>query len=218
MHINLIFQQTLSGKTVQIFTNRGGKSMPFQPSVWTEQAPPPGAEACELCELARQRKRVVWGEGNPLAPVIVILDNPGAREDAQGEAFVCGSRIALQEAAAEAGLGETDLYVTYILKCRPIRKYDKASARSTCMAHLQAQLFAQRPKLAFCLGNVAVQSFLCDPEADVKALRGVWHEAFGLPTAVSYHPLAVRRRPSLRGVFQADWQMVAERLRGHFGK
>lgn len=189
----------------------------FQSIVWAEHAPPPGIEACELCELSRQRKRVIWGEGNPHAPLIVVLDNPGARENGEGEAFVCGTRIALREAAAEAGLTEQDIYVTYILKCRPTRKYDKELARKTCIAHLQAQLLTQRPKLALCLGNVAAQTFLGDPEADVKQLRGTWHEAFRLPSAVSYHPLAVRRRPSLRGVLTADWRMVADRLREQSG-
>jgi DNA polymerase len=185
----------------------------MEPRSWKEDMPPPGLEACDMCELAKQRSRVIWGEGNPAAPIIVVLDNPGAREDASGEPFVCGTRQTLQEAAAGAGLGEEELYVTYVLKCRPVRTYDKAAARATCFSHLQQQLVRQRPQLAICLGDVATQTFFGDETVQVKLLRGAWNEARGLPTTVTYHPLAVRRRPTLRGVFLHDWRLLAARWR-----
>ncbi|MFC0214954.1 uracil-DNA glycosylase [Paenibacillus chartarius] len=181
--------------------------------IWNEHEVPEGLESCQLCELAKQRRRVIWGEGNPHAAILALLDNPGAREDANGVPFVCGTRITLQEAAAEVGLGEADLYVTYVLKCRPIRAYDKQVCRDACMSHLQKQLEDVRPRLAICFGNIAVQSFFGDEEAEVKRLRGAWHEVRGIPTIVTYHPLAVRRRPSLRNVYMEDWRELARRFR-----
>ncbi|UOR13621.1 uracil-DNA glycosylase family protein [Halobacillus amylolyticus] len=63
---------------------------------------------------------MVWGEGDLLeAPIIIILDNPEAREDREGNPFVCGTRQALQQAANEAGLTMNDLYVTFNLKGKP---------------------------------------------------------------------------------------------------
>jgi hypothetical protein len=44
------------------------------------------------CELAAQRTRMTWGEGTPGAPVLVLLDNPKAREDKYGAPFFCGTR------------------------------------------------------------------------------------------------------------------------------
>lgn len=51
-----------------------------------EEQAPNGIEHCEICELSKQRNRVIWGEGNPKAPLMMILDNPGAREDREGAA------------------------------------------------------------------------------------------------------------------------------------
>ena len=79
------------------------------------------------------------------------------------------------------------------------------------MQHLEQQLQEKNPTLILCLGNVSVQSFFRNPEADVKSLRGSWHEIQGFPTAVAYHPLAVRRRPNLRNLFLQDLAFVAER-------
>ncbi|MDS1030645.1 hypothetical protein RDV78_09230 [Bacillota bacterium LX-D] len=53
----------------------------FLPIIWLEKAAPVDVANCQKCELHCQRSRVIWGEGNPNAPIIVILDNPGARED-----------------------------------------------------------------------------------------------------------------------------------------
>jgi uracil-DNA glycosylase family 4 len=184
----------------------------FVPVVLPEESASPHAAACQLCELSKQRKRVIWGEGNPQAPVILLLDNPGAREDKNDLPFVCGTRETLQKGAAEAGLYLSQVYVTYLLKCRPIRKYDKPLAREACEVHLEQQLDEKKPQILCCLGNTAVQSFFRSEEAEVKALRGRWHDVRGISTAVTYHPLAVRRRPVLMKYFVDDLKLVVDRL------
>jgi uracil-DNA glycosylase family 4 len=98
-----------------------------------EVAPPPGCADCMRCELERQRSRVIWGEGDPAAPVLVLLDNPGAREDAAGNPFVCGTRQTLQSAAREAGLPLDQLYVTWVLKCRPRPRFRRDRLRQRGM-------------------------------------------------------------------------------------
>lgn len=183
-----------------------------KPVILPEHPAPPHAAACMNCELARQRKRVVWGEGNPQAPLVVLLDNPGAREDKEGNPFVCGTRDTLQEGLAAVGIPLKRVYVTYLLKCRPIRAYDKPAAREACYPHLQAQLAGMQPKLLLGLGNIVTQFLFRSEEADVKSLRGRWHEVEGLQTAVSYHPLAVRRRPALLRFFLDDLRLLAERM------
>ncbi len=185
----------------------------FSPAIWPEIVGPDGILNCQKCELHHQRSRVIWGEGNPEAPIVVILDNPGAREDKEGNPFLCGTRQTLQSAAFQAGLKRDDLYITYVLKCRPVRHYDKEIARSTCMKYLLQQIQAQNPLLAFCLGTVALQWFFDDMDASVKKLRGMWHNIRGIPTSVTYHPLAIRRRPNLLSRFIKDWEMLAMRYK-----
>ncbi|MFM1654796.1 uracil-DNA glycosylase family protein [Brevibacillus sp. B_LB10_24] len=94
------------------------------------------------------------------------------------------------------------------MKRRPTRAYDKERARAACMQHLLAQLESKRPRLVFCLGNVALQAFFANKEAEVKTYRQAWHTPRGVKTAVSYHPLAVRRRPNLWPYFLEDWKFL----------
>lgn len=182
-------------------------------SLWPEEATPEDLVDCGKCGLIEHGTPMVWGEGNPNASIMILLDNPGSRVNRENQPFVCSTRQTLQEAVYDVGLKAEDLYVTYILKRRPKRAYDKEITRSICINHLEMQLQIKQPKLIVCLGNVAVQSFFQDTEVDVKSLRGQFHTVRGFQTAVAYHPLAVRRRPNLWNYFIEDWKLVEDRYR-----
>jgi len=108
----------------------------FCPEQWPEEPVPRQEQACRDCGLYEHGSRMIWGEGNPDAPIMIVLDNPGAREDRDGNPFVCGTRQTLQKAAYDVGLTMNDLYVTFILKRKPVRAYEKEETRSVCMQHL----------------------------------------------------------------------------------
>jgi DNA polymerase len=173
---------------------------------------PQYAKECNKCELCLQRKRMIWGEGYPRAPVMVLLDNPGAREDNAGIPLICGTRQTLQNLALQAGINLEQLYITYVVKCRPLRSYNKRQARATCLEYFHRQVYTQQPKIILCLGNVALQALLDNDAAEVKTFRGYWHTWNGFTMVSSYHPLAVRRRPNLFPYALRDWEMVAQSI------
>ncbi len=184
----------------------------FVPTPWPEDRLPPEALAYKNCEVCSEKSRVIWGEGNPLAPIVIILDNPGAREDKYGKEFVCGTRRTLQKTLDAVHLSSDDLYLTYLLKCRPLRKYNKEAARAFSKPFLQEQIRQLNPQFIVGLGNVVVQAIFADSTAQVRKLRGRWHLIMGKPAIVSYHPLAIRRRPNLWANFKEDWQILARRF------
>ena len=184
----------------------------FEPVIWPEDKFLEEADSYQQCEICTQKSRVIWGEGNPEAPVFVILDNPGAREDKDGNEYVCATRQTLQTALHQATLAADDIYLTYLLKCRPLRRYNKEEARAFSKPFLIRQIERMQPKFIVCLGDVVTQTMFNDKDACVKSLRGLWHVVLGYPCMVSYHPLAVRRRPNLMRRFMEDWSMLAQRL------
>ncbi|MCS7460540.1 uracil-DNA glycosylase [Paenibacillus doosanensis] len=185
----------------------------FMPVPLKEDPPPSHAVDCRRCELANQRQRVIWGEGTPGAPIFILLDNPGMREDAEGNPFVCGTREALQQGMYEAGLAPEKVYVSFLLKCRPRRAYNKPLARETCFPYFQYQLSVSKASLLLGLGNTVVQTLFPHDESDVKSLRGRWHDFQGIPIAFSYHPLAVRRRPALQKYLAEDLRFVVRKAK-----
>ena len=186
----------------------------FTPSIWPEDTMPPYAKKYIECEVCSPKSRIIWGEGNPKALIVVILDNPGAREDKEGNEYVCGTRVTLQSAISQVNLTRNDIYITYLLKCRPLRSYNKEKARAFSKTFLEQQIAAINPKFIVCLGDTVVQWMFNDNEAHVKNLRGQWHNLMGCRTIVSYHPLAVRRRPNLMNQFMEDWLMLSKKYHG----
>jgi DNA polymerase len=63
----------------------------FTPIIWPEDIAPKEAFNYQQCEICSEKSRIIWGEGNPKASILVIFDNPGAREDKEGKEFVCGT-------------------------------------------------------------------------------------------------------------------------------
>lgn len=185
----------------------------FKPFYLAEESPPLHAKQCQRCELSQHRSRVIWGEGNPNAPIFIILDNPGAREDREGNPFVCGTRETLQYGMMEAGLDIDLVYISYLLKCRPVRAYNKPIARETCFSHLESQLNMKIPELLLGLGNTVAQSLFSNNDENVKNLRKKWHSIQGIPAAFSYHPLAVRRKPVLMKYFVEDLRFISEKIK-----
>ncbi len=174
---------------------------------------PDEAREYRKCEICTDKSPIIWGEGNPHAPITVILDNPGARKTSDGRPFVCGVRQTLQTAIHNSHLAIDDIYVTYLLKCRPLKKYDKEKVRAFSMPFLINQIKKLNPRILVCLGDVVIKTLFNDTQTSVKELRGEWREIIGIPTIVSYHPLAVRRSPkSLMPIFLKDWELLSQRF------
>ncbi len=156
--------------------------------------------------------RLIWGEGNSAAPVFIVLDNPGARETKEGEPFLCGTRETLQKGISAAGLELEQIYVSFLLKARPLKKYDKEKARRLSLNFLLEQIKKHEPTVVVCLGDVGAKAYFADPQVSAKSLRAQRHILHGFTTVVSYHPLAVRRRPSLYRYFVEDLSLAAQTL------
>ncbi len=120
--------------------------MNFSPVILPEDIIPADAGDYKQCEVCTDKSRIIWGEGNPKAPIVVILDNPGAREDKEGKEYVCGTRETLQSAIYHASLKLDEIYITYLLKCRPLRKYNKEKAREFSKPFLIKQIKSMQPK------------------------------------------------------------------------
>lgn len=172
---------------------------------------PPWADLSALRHAIPGAGRAVWAEGYPDGRLMVVLDNPGMRENANGESFVCGTRQTLFKTVAEAGIARHELYITSLLKFRPTRQYDKHQAWAVGVPLLDEQVQCLRPTVMVCMGTVVLRA-LSGADNEVKAMRNQSWEYDGVPVVVTYHPLAVRRRPGLSRPFMSDLRRAAEFL------
>jgi uracil-DNA glycosylase family 4 len=167
---------------------------------------------CQRCKLAPKRTNIVYGVGNPEAPLVFVGEAPGADEDRTGEPFVGAAGQLLTKMIEAMGLERGDVYICNILKCRPPgNRNPEPDEIEQCEPFLKRQLAAIRPRMIVTLGKFAAQCLLRS-DAPISRLRGSWREYEGIPLMPTYHPAFLLRTPSAKREVWADLQEVMKEL------
>ena len=154
-------------------------------------------EQCTACDLALTRERVVISRGAATAPLMLIGEAPGAREDALGQPFVGRSGQLLDRLLLEVGLNpESDLYICNAVKCRPPQnRRPKRAELTACRPWLDRQIDQVNPRVIVLLGATAVESLL-GIKGGMTQLRGQWLSWDGRDVMPIFHPSYLLRNPS----------------------
>lgn len=154
---------------------------------------------CQRCALADTRTNLVFGDGNPDAPIMLIGEGPGEHEDLSGIPFVGRGGKLLDQMLDIIDLDRSKYYICNIVKCRPPRNRDPLNTeQDACIPWLRSQLKVIRPKIIVCLGRIAACRLI---RSDYKITRehGQWEEKSGIWMTAIYHPAALlrddRKRP-----------------------
>lgn len=157
-------------------------------------------QTCRGCELWQRATQAVFGEGRPAARLMLVGEQPGDREDLEGEPFVGPAGKILAQALSAAGLERGDVYVTNAVKHfrfeergrRRIHKRPDVAHITACHPWLDAELRAVDPAVIVCLGATAARAVLGRP-VTISAERGTPIDAGGRVAIVTIHPSAVLR-------------------------
>ena len=158
---------------------------------------------CRACELWADATQAVFGQGTSRARVMMVGEQPGDREDREGEPFVGPAGGMLDRALEEAGIERRRVYVTNLVKHfrfrargkRRIHQRPEAAHIRACRPWLDAELRVVKPEVLVCLGATAAQALL---GRDVKVTRDRGHpiETDLAPCAlVTVHPSSILRAP-----------------------
>jgi DNA polymerase len=143
---------------------------------------------CMKCNLAKTRKNVVPGEGDPHARLVFVGEAPGEDEDIQGRPFVGRAGKLLDQLIERIGLRRSEVYICNVLKCRPPNNRDPEPYEvAACKDYLLAQLNVIKPKVICTLGRHAYNT-LFGVDEKITRIRGkltMYHGTKLLPT---FHP------------------------------
>jgi uracil-DNA glycosylase family 4 len=169
---------------------------------------------CQRCKLAKGRKHIVFGEGNPRAAVVFIGEGPGADEDEQGRPFVGRAGQLLNRTLQAVGLKREDVYICNVVKCRPPgnRTPDKDEVEA-CSPFLFRQLEAIKPRLVCCLGAPAMRTVLGLKEGITK-VRGRFLNYGETKAIVAFHPAYILRNPREEKILREDFEKIRDFLAG----
>jgi uracil-DNA glycosylase family protein len=159
------------------------------------------AGACHECPLWRDATQTVFGDGPTEAPVMLVGEQPGDHEDLEGQPFVGPAGKLLDQALSEAGLGQTGIYRTNVVKHFKYRQQGKrrlhqrpsADEVRACRPWLDAELALVRPRVLVCLGATAARALL-GPDVTVRNDRGRLLKSPLAPAVLlTAHPSSVLR-------------------------
>lgn len=174
------------------------------------------ASTCILCRLAKTRRNVVFGVGDPCARLMFIGEAPGADEDEQGEPFVGRAGKLLTKMLKSVGLERSQVYIANILKCRPPGNRDpELDEVEACYPYLEQQVELIQPQIVIALGKVAAIRLLdLSATVSLKSLRSRIFNFKSRPLIVTYHPAALLRSPGLKVQAWEDLQFLMKLARG----
>lgn len=170
-------------------------------------------QTCQACALRAGASRVVPGEGDPAARLMLIGEGPGQQEDLTGRPFVGAAGQLLERMLGSIGLDRSQVFIANVVKCRPpgnrIPTEDEALA---CLPYLLAQIDFVSPEVILLLGATATKA-LAGKGLSITRIRGQWFERDGRLYLPTYHPAALLRDPSKKREAWEDLKAVRDRLR-----
>lgn len=193
----------------------------------------PKVLACIQCpHLARRRKQVVFGVGNPDAELMFVGEAPGAEEDLQGEPFVGRAGQLLTKVIQAMGMTREEVYIGNVLKCRPDVETPTGNRKptpaemATCLPWLREQIKIIAPRVLVALGDTAVKGLCPEIATGITRLRGKWLDFGGTPLMPTFHPAYLLRNPApavkrqwwedMLAVLEKLQRPITEKQRGYF--
>ncbi len=174
---------------------------------------------------------LVFGNGNVDSKIVLVGEAPGKTEVEQGKPFVGQAGKNLEEFINILGIQREDLYITNVVKFRPIKLNPETGRESNrpptkeevriCTDFIQQELSIIKPRLVVSLGNIALRCIMKDDKATIGVLHGAsisvkFAEAEFVMFPL-YHPASIIYNRSLKDVYLQDLHklkdyMIKEKL------
>jgi DNA polymerase len=167
---------------------------------------------CQRCRLAKTRRTIVFGQGNPSARLMFVGEAPGADEDEQGLAFVGKAGQLLTKIIEAIGMRRDDVFIANVLMCRPPQNRNpEPDEVLSCQPFLEQKIDAIQPKVLVGLGKFGAHWLLKTAEP-ITRLRGRLGQYKGITVMPTYHPAYLLRNPGAKKDVWEDMKVVRSLL------
>ncbi|MBX3097114.1 MAG: uracil-DNA glycosylase [Fimbriimonadaceae bacterium] len=162
------------------------------------------AAECVGCRLSERRTNVVFGEGNPQSPLVLVGEGPGEEEDKTGRPFVGRAGQLLDRALAECSLDRTQVYICNTVKCRaadwstgkPRNRPPSEDEVAACRQWLLPQLATIAPTVILCIGAPSAKNLIKPDFRITKERGGFFRSRYSRAIMATLHPAYILRQNS----------------------
>ena len=115
--------------------------------------------AFDGCPLKLTATNLVFADGNPQAPLMIVGEAPGADEEATGKPFVGRAGQLLDRMLASIGLDRTGVYIANVLPWRPPGNRTPTPLEvAACLPFTQRQIELVAPRWLITVGAAATHT------------------------------------------------------------
>ncbi len=173
-------------------------------------------EGFEGCALAATASQMIFADGTPGAPLMIIGAAPGSDDERQGRAFAGPQGQLLDGMLRAIGLTRQTAYLTNVIPWRPPGNRPPTPLEAAlCLPFTRRHITLAKPAFILCLGERAAQ-LLLEARDPLGKLRGRWHSYEGERTtvklAVTFSPDYLLGQPLQKRRAWIDLMSVAKMM------
>ena len=172
----------------------------------------------EGCGLKRTATQLVFADGAPGAPVMLVGEAPGGDEDRLGRPFVGRAGQLLDRMLNAVGLDRSRVYIANVVPWRPPgNRTPTLQETQICLPFIRRQIELAKPKILVCLGSSSAQTLL-GLKSGITRARGSWfsyrcENGQEIRAFAMLHPAYLLRQPSQKRLAWSDLRALASELK-----
>ena len=168
------------------------------------------------CELKKNASQLVFSDGNPKSPIMIVGEGPGQKEDQEGKPFVGDAGKLLNKMLESIKIERNKIYITNVVNYRPPnnRKPDPSEIMRYSI-FLKEHISIINPKILILMGSTAMES-LFGSKIKISKERGTWKEIIinqnTYLSIITFHPAYLLRQSDQKKYSWIDLKEIRKKI------
>ena len=170
----------------------------------------------ENCDLKKNAKQMVFGEGNFNNKIMIVGEGPGEEEDKLGIPFAGDTGNLLNKMLSAINLKRKNVYITYVVNFRPPEDRKPSSTEINRYSEfLLEHITIINPKILIIMGSTAMEA-LVGKNTKISTERGKWKEILiknkTYLSIITFHPSYLLKQPEQKKYSWYDLKEIKKKI------
>ena len=173
-------------------------------------------DSIQNCNLKKNSKTLILGDGNIDSPIMIIGEAPGAEEEKAGKTFQGETGALLEKMLLAIDIKKKSIYSSYAVNFRPPEDRKPTSQEiKRYSVFLKNHISIINPKIIILMGSTAMES-LTGIKNKISSERGSWKEVIlnnkTYPLIITFNPSYLIRFPENKKYSWLDLKEIRKKI------